>query len=240
MISAQVEKRNEPGAIPFLCTKGVSLMRIKSLLMSVLAFSCLCAVQRAFAAEGGPDPKQVQAAIEKGISYLKKRQGEDGSFAPKLAGPGVSALVAASLLRAGVSPDDPLIAKTLNYLEKNVQKDGGIYDKKMANYTTSVAVMAFAEANTKGKYDALIKDASKFLKRLQHSDTDPDDAKFGGVGYDSGGRPDLSNTQLFVDALLAAGVSKDDAALQRAVQFMSRCQNLPGETNNLPFAKKTT
>src|SRR5262249_11494646 len=24
------------------------------------------------------------------------------------------------------------------------------------------------------------------------------------------------------------------------VQFMSRCQNLPGETNNLPFAKKTT
>ena len=28
--------------------------------------------------------------------------------------------------------------------------------------------------------------------------------------------------------------------MQRALKFVSRCQNLPGETNDLPFAKKTT
>jgi squalene-hopene/tetraprenyl-beta-curcumene cyclase len=43
-----------------------------------------------------------------------------------------------------------------------------------------------------------------------------------------------------MDALIAAGVPKDDPALQRALRFVSRCQNLPGETNDQPFAKKTT
>ena len=28
--------------------------------------------------------------------------------------------------------------------------------------------------------------------------------------------------------------------MQKALKFISRCQNLPGETNDQPFAKKTT
>src|SRR5262249_46064670 len=51
---------------------------------------------------------------------------------------------------------------------------------------------------------------------------------------------DLSNTQYFVEALLAAGVPKDDPAVQRALKFVSRCQNLPGEHNDQPFAAKAT
>jgi squalene-hopene/tetraprenyl-beta-curcumene cyclase len=39
---------------------------------------------------------------------------------------------------------------------------------------------------------------------------------------------------------LSAGVPKDDPAVQRAIRFISRCQNLPGEFNDQPFAKKTT
>src|SRR5262245_8891983 len=128
------------------------------------------------------------------------------------------------------------------YLEKSVQKDGGVYDKKLANYTTCVALVTFTEANKKGQYDTLIKNATKFLKTLQYDDSlvEEKDAKFGGVGYDGKERPDLSNTQYFVDALLAAGVPKNDPAIQRALKFISRCQNLPGETNDQPFAKKTT
>ncbi|MFL5242485.1 MAG: hypothetical protein ACJ8FY_10290 [Gemmataceae bacterium] len=195
-----------------------------------------------YAAEGDPDPKEVKELVDKAFAYLKQRQGEDGSFVPKIAGPGVSALVAASLLRHGYGPDDPLVAKTLAFLEKKVQKDGGVYDKQLANYTTSVALMAFAEANGDGKYNALIKNATQFLKKLQFTNeqVEESDAKFGGVGYDAGKRPDLSNTQLFLDALLAAGVPKDDPAVQRCLKFISRCQNLPGETNDQPFAKKTT
>jgi len=187
----------------------------------------------------GPDPKDVQAVLDKAVAYLKTTQKKDGSFSPKIAGPGVSALVAASLIRNGVRPKDPLVARTLAYLEKQVQKDGGIYNKLLANYTTSVAVMAFHEANQDGQYDSILKEATAFLRRLQYGD-DPKAVSYGGTGYDAGKRPDLSNTQFFVDALLAAGVPRNDPAVQKALQFVSRCQNLPGEFNDQPFAKKAT
>jgi squalene-hopene/tetraprenyl-beta-curcumene cyclase len=191
-------------------------------------------------AGGGADPREVNDLVDKAYAYLKKHQGGDGSFSPRIAGPGVSALVAAALLRNGYGPDDPVVAGALRYLEKSVRNDGGIYDKGLANYTTSVAIMALKEANKDGKYDTILANAAKFLKGLQF-DESGDDPRGGGVDYgDKKGRPDLSNTAYFVEALLAAGVSKDDPAVQRALKFVSRCQNLPGETNDQPFAKKTT
>ncbi len=178
--------------------------------------------------EVGPDPQQLKEVLEKAADYLKSHQNENGSFSPKIAGPGVTAVVVAGMLRCGFRVDDPVVSRGLSYLEKSVKKDGGIYDKGLANYTTSVAIMALHEANKDGKYDSLLKNASAYLKRLQ-SDVEEGDVKFGGVGYGKGDRPDLSNTQFFVDALIAAGVSKDDPAIQRAMKFVSRCQNLPGE-----------
>lgn len=194
------------------------------------------------AADLGPDAKDVQTLVDKAAAYLKTTQGQDGSFSPQRAGPGISAVVAAGLLRNGYHADDPVVAKTLAYLERNIQKDGGIYDKFLANYTTSVALMAFAEANTQGKYDTVIKNAAQFLRSMQYDESKAEsgDAKFGGAGYDGKSRPDLSNTQYFLDALQAAGVSKDDPAVRRALVFVSRCQNLPGEHNDQPFARKTT
>jgi squalene-hopene/tetraprenyl-beta-curcumene cyclase len=187
----------------------------------------------------GPDGKEVQALRDRAIAFLRKSQGSDGSFSPKIAGPGVTALVTAALLRNGLTSDDPMVSKALAYLEKSVKADGGIYDRGLANYTTCVALMAFVEANKGGKYDSVIKHATAFLKKLQHDDPTGKDVKLGGLGYGPDRpRPDLSNTSYFVDALLAAGVPKDDPAIQNALKFISRCQNLPGETNDQPFAKK--
>ena len=59
----------------------------------------------------------------------------------------MTALVVAALVRNGYSTEDPVVKKALGYLTKKVKKDGGIYDKRLANYTTSVAVMALKEAN---------------------------------------------------------------------------------------------
>src|SRR5262249_50802823 len=114
----------------------------------------------------GPDAKEVQAMLQKGVAFLKKTQNPDGSFSPKRAGPGITALAATALLRNGYAPEEPTVAKTLAYLEKNVQKDGGIYNKFLANYTTCVALLALKEANKDGKYDTVIKRASEFLKGL--------------------------------------------------------------------------
>jgi hypothetical protein len=187
----------------------------------------------------GPDPKEFQEVLDKAIDFLKQRQKEDGSFSAKFAGPGITALVVAGLLRNGRGMDDPMVAKALKFIEKSVKKDGGIYDKGLANYTTSVSLMALKEANKKGRYDALIKNASKFLRTMQDQ-SDEKDPRHGGASYDGKKQPDLSNTQYFVDAMLAAGVPKDDPAIERALKFISRCQNIKDENNDQPFAKKAS
>lgn len=190
-------------------------------------------------AKHGPSPQDVQKVADKAINFLKSSQDKDGGFSPKIAGPGITAIAVAALLRNGVSPQEPVVAKGLDYLASQTQKDGGIYSKFLANYTTAVALMAFKEGNVNGKYDAVIKNAGEFIKKLQH-DEEEADLNHGGFGYDKKSRPDMSNTGFSVEALLAAGFSKDDPAVQRALKFMSRCQNLPGETNDQAFAKKTT
>jgi Squalene-hopene cyclase C-terminal domain len=186
----------------------------------------------------GAAPKQadVAALVDKSIDFLKTKQSPDGSFAPKFGGPGITALIAAGLIREGHG-DDPVVKKALEYLEKNVQADGGIYNKQLANYSTCVALLAFKEANVGGKYDKVIANATKFLKSLPNQDMGN---SFGGVGYDGKSRPDVSNSQFFVDALLAAGVSKDDPAIKNALIFLSNCQNLPSEVQKQPWATKAT
>jgi hypothetical protein len=192
------------------------------------------------------DAKELQPVLDKAYNFLKSKQKEDGSFAPPRSGePGVTALVAAALLRNGKSATDTVVSKAMKYLEKAVKADGGIYDQGLANYTTSLAVVAFQEANTDKKYDAVIASAAKFLKTLQYGeghDVDDKDAKFGGTGYDKkgsrGGGADLSNTHFFLEALMASGATKDDTSVKRAVSFLSRSQNLPGEFNDQEFAKK--
>ncbi|MSQ94571.1 MAG: hypothetical protein EXR98_08435 [Gemmataceae bacterium] len=190
----------------------------------------------------GPNSADVQKVLDKAVAYLKTTQQPDGGFSPKFAGPGITALVAAALVRNGVSPQEPVVAKALKFLEDKAKDDGGVYDKFLANYTTAVAVMAFKEANQNGKYNDVIKRAGEFIKKIQHED-EPTHLNHGGFGYDKPGkkgRPDLSNTGFSVEALLAAGLSKDDPAVQKALKFISRCQNLPGETNDQAYAKKTT
>jgi squalene-hopene/tetraprenyl-beta-curcumene cyclase len=192
-----------------------------------------------------PDPKALDAVLDKAHGFLKSRQKADGSFAPPQVGePGIAALASAALIRIGKTPADPTVAKALEYLGKSIKPDGGVYDRGLANYTTSLAVMAFHEANAEKKYDAAIAAAAKFLRTLQYGeggDVDDKDAKFGGTGYDKKGArggPDLSNTHFFLEALAAGGAGKDDPAFKRAVSFLSRSQNLPGEFNDLAYAKK--
>jgi squalene-hopene/tetraprenyl-beta-curcumene cyclase len=191
-------------------------------------------------AADAPDEKDVKAMVEKAYAFLKSRQKKDGGFSPRF-GPGVPALVVAALVRNGFSHDDPVVSRALGYLTKKVQKDGGIYEKMLANYTTSVAIMALKEANSDGRYDTILKNAAAFLKTLQIEDPANKDINVGGAGYDKGSKSaDMSNTHLMVEALIDAGVPKNDPAVQRALQFITRCQNFEDKEkgNDQPFAKK--
>src|ERR1700759_3434130 len=69
--------------------------------------------------------------------------------------------------------------------------------------------------------------------------TDESAIQYGGAGYGrSKTRPDLSNTSFLLDALQAAGDESNDEAVQRALVFVSRCQNLATEYNTTAFAGK--
>jgi squalene-hopene/tetraprenyl-beta-curcumene cyclase len=190
----------------------------------------------------GPDAAALKQARAKAIEFLRNTQAEDGSWTSPTQ-PGISALVTTALLRSDVSPADPTVAKALGHLETFIQKDGGIYNEKSnhRNYESSITLLAFQAANQDGRYDATIAGGVKFLKGLQWDEgegKDRSDPAFGGAGYGSHQRPDLSNTQFFIDALRTVGVPADDPAIKNALVFVSRCQNLESEHNTTPFAAK--
>jgi squalene-hopene/tetraprenyl-beta-curcumene cyclase len=188
--------------------------------------------------------KKYEQMVDKAVAFLgTKAQADDGSFNAG-AGPAVTALVTTGLLRHGRSPEDPVIAKALKYLEGFARPDGGLYAEGTfnKNYETCIAILCFKEANRNGKYDALLKKADAFIKSYQwgaDGQKGQQDIEFGGAGYGRrGDRPDLSNTSFLVDALKAAGNGANSEALKRALVFVSRCQNLEGPNNTTPFAAK--
>lgn len=198
-----------------------------------------------FAAEAktiGPDPQVYQTMVSRAAQFLANQQAEDGSLSSQ-AGIGPTALAALSLLRSGRTVIDPQVAKGLKYLEGFVQTDGAISPKEgmYRNYETSLALVCFAEANRDGRYATLIKNAEKYLKANQWTEEmgqDISSTNYGGAGYGKHKRPDLSNTQFFVDALKSAGAGANDEAMKKALVFISRCQNLESEHNTLPFPAK--
>lgn len=188
----------------------------------------------------GPELEELQDSRSRAVSYLAISQAEDGSWTSPQA-PGVSAIVVDALLKSGLAPEHVTVRKGLEHLKTHLKPDGGIYDSnsKHRNYETSIALMAFHSANTDGQYDELIANAVKFLKKLQWDNeetTGREDPAFGGAGYGNHQRPDLSNTAFFVEALRTAGVPDDDPAIQNALLFISRCQNLESEHNTTPFS----
>ncbi len=185
--------------------------------------------------------KERQLIVDKGLAYLAKEgQSEAGTFSDKV-GPGVTALAITSALRNGRDVNDPMVAEGLKALESYVKPDGGIYGNgRLKNYETCVAMVCFSEANKSGKYNEILKRAKDFVTGVQYGEgkRDPSDPWYGGVGYSGDGRPDLSNTGYFIEALRAVEAGPDDPAIQRALVFVSRCQNLNAKYNDTEFAAK--
>lgn len=194
------------------------------------------------AQQEAPLNEQIDAIANRGIEFLRTRgQAEDGSFSGQ-SGVAVTALcVDAILEHRPAAVNDPVIQKALAFIEGRIQSDGGIYTEGSLhkNYETCVAVAALLEANTDGKYDSALKRAEAFLKNLQWDEEEgaqPSDPAYGGAGYGSHKRPDLSNTSFFIEALRELGNDADDEAIQRALKFVVRSQNLTGHGNDTEHA----
>lgn len=215
--------------------KSVKLLERKLIALTAL----LAAAPALLAAE--PNAASYEKMVDGAVEFLRQKgQAEDGSFS-KQVGPGVTALVTTSILRHGRTVRDPLVAKALEYLEGFVQEDGGIYAPKsrLPNYETCLAIICFQEANADGRYDKLLERADAYVKGLQRDNDggkDESDVAYGGAGYGKEGRPDLSNTHFLIEALRAAGNGPQDEAVQKALVFVSRCQNLETEHNTTKYA----
>jgi squalene-hopene/tetraprenyl-beta-curcumene cyclase len=193
----------------------------------------------------GPDRKTWDTVAQKAAKFLESNQDKNGGWSTDKT-PGVTGIALTGLLKSGqTTAKDPVAAKALKYIESLVNTEkkhiaGNDPKVQLQNYVTSINVMALVEAKQDDKYKTIIGDAVAFLKKLQWDEEEGKNEKddfFGGAGYDSKSRPDLSNTQTFIDAMKAAGVKEDDPALKKALLFVSRCQNLKGEHNDRPWAK---
>lgn len=200
---------------------------------------------------------EVLAALGKGLGWLKQQQQADGSFANPEA-PAASAehpaLSALPLLAFHYEPTGKaateyaeLLKKGYAYLRTQVQPDGGIYAKGLSNYNTSVSLMALLNSG-EPKDEPLLAKANAFVIGQQAANmTKP--GLDGGFGYGPTGaspkrqHPDLDNTLIALEALraykkahpqieVAAG---QDLNWQAAIDFITRCQNLPGH-NKMDWA----
>ncbi|MEO1237936.1 MAG: prenyltransferase/squalene oxidase repeat-containing protein, partial [Planctomycetota bacterium] len=147
-------------------------------------------------------------------------------------------VVAAMLDQPRIGPDDPVVARALEYILARAQPDGSIRDGEdgiLANYNTAICLSALARVHNDPEVAAVVDRAQHFLKQIQWTvgDVTPDGDTitqghpyFGGSGYGRNGRPDMSNTQFMLQALYDSGVDCEDPAFLNALTFISRCQGI--------------
>lgn len=194
---------------------------------------------------------KAQASIERGLAFLRAIQSKNGSWSPKAAAAptnqpdkptpvavAITALALKGYVQSGVDIDkDEALARALAVLVAARQPDGSFAEGGQANYITSAVVSSLAAVGDSDNHDALLAGLN-WLQVNQWEQSEGISAQqdwFGGAGYGNGQRPDLSNTQMMLDALYDAGLSPDEPAFQKALSFASRTQNLKA-TNHAPWA----
>ncbi|MHC4995515.1 MAG: prenyltransferase/squalene oxidase repeat-containing protein [Planctomycetota bacterium] len=205
--------------------------------LTLVAFTVLLLFQALTASALDEDHRaRGEAVLARSIAYLRTQQAEDGSWLAE-AGPAVTGLVVAGFLDTpGITLEDPAVKKGVDYILEHQQDDGGIYDQILANYNTSVCLMALGRAADDPRVPPVVKQAQDFLRNLQWSNGKTDDQGdtidgghpwSGGAGYGKHGRPDLSNTAMMIAGLNDSGLECEDPAYQRAMNFISMLQGSP-------------
>ncbi|MEO1128648.1 MAG: prenyltransferase/squalene oxidase repeat-containing protein [Planctomycetota bacterium] len=194
---------------------------------------------------------KAREMIAKSIAYLESVQDpETGGWAVMPEGrpqfPAITGLVVnGMLMEPDIDASHPSVARGVEFMLSFRQESGGIYDRVLANYNTAICLSALSRVNTPEAASA-IAPAQQFLKGLQwsedaleHPETQQVSAEhpfYGGVGYGSKGRADLSNTSLMLQAMHDSGLDCDDESFQRALVFLQRVQ-MHEDVNDMAYAE---
>ena len=171
---------------------------------------------------------EVQRAIDKGQAWLVRAQNTNGFWStpdhPAVTG---LALTALKIRPGGQEIDPAAVKKGYAYLLACVKPDGGIYQKDLSSYNTSISLTALVAGN-RPEWRPIIENARKFVTSLQTAS--------GGIGYGQADKePDLSNTSWALEAMFVSKASlgsestsgASDLNWQAAISFIQSCQNLP-------------
>ena len=185
--------------------------------------------------------KQMQTAIQRGLTWLQSGQNSNGWWSTP-DHPAVTALALTAFMgeptEGGKRQVAPPLAKGYDFILASVKPDGGIYRAGLANYNTSLCMLALLAAKD-AKYEPILRRARAALVALQAdpSTLGESNAVFaGGVGYGSNPQqPDLNNTVTALEALYyTRHLVRDqntpetkDLNWDAAIRFIQNCQNLP-------------
>jgi len=188
---------------------------------------------------------RAEQTIHKGLEFLKATQHTDGGWpgpSPDAGDPAITALAAKCFIQdPGYGPKHPVAARAVELVVRHQKRDGGIYVDGfgLRNYYTSVCLMLLGA--TGEDHRDTVTAAQKFLSDLQWDEGEhlsEDHIWYGGAGYGKHKRPDLSNTQLMLEALHQSGLPADDPVFQKALKFIERCQ-MCSNSNDQPFARQS-
>jgi squalene-hopene/tetraprenyl-beta-curcumene cyclase len=181
-------------------------------------------------------------SVDSALRYLASTQQPDGGWTLRDASdPAITALAVKCFVQSPqYGADHPIARRAFRFILSHTQPDGGIYipDQGLGNYYTSVCLMALAGADDE-RHQAAIDGAQSFLRKGQWDDDEGhsvDSVWYGGAGYGSHKRPDLSNTQVMLEALKQSGLPESDPTYKKALVFISRSQ-MVSEQNDQAFAK---
>lgn len=197
----------------------------------------------------------ARGMIEKAIGWLRTQQDAatgGWSVNPDPNGPNypaITGLVATGMLMdPSIDAEDKDVQEAVKFILSYRQPDGGIYDKVLPSYNTSICLSALALVQ-RPDAAATIKPAQDYLRSLQWSEDSldaptetgkvtTDHPFYGGIGYGRHGRPDNSNLGLMIQGLHDSGLSTSDPAYQRALVFLSRTQ-MVDSVNDQSYADGT-
>ncbi len=185
--------------------------------------------------------REANAAMERGVAWLKARQQPGGYWSNRLY-PALTGLPVWALTRAGQGETDPVRAG-VRYLLSCAREDGGIYCEPaegergggLSNYNTAICMTALLLSGDPAAVPAVRK-ARRFVARSQHLGGD---VYYGGMGYDAAsGRTyaDLSNSYIAYEAmrmtesvedLRAGNEGRADLDWKAAERFVQSNQNDP-------------
>ncbi len=187
---------------------------------------------------------RARAGLRRGLAWMAASQDPAGGWMVAKAAAGtdqpkpsqaaaiaVTGLAVKAFAQAGDASHNTAIARALTFIKAQAFANGSFVPDpagSLGNYVAASVAMGLAALDRPDELP-MLEQTVEWLRQNQWDHTEGLRSTkdwYGGAGYGNWGRPDLSNTQLFLDALHDAGISQDDPAVQRALAFVTRTQNL--------------